>query len=129
MAAIKSYVMDLTLDRSAVGLALNLHDGTSITCTLPIGAISSEFIGRLIEQCQFAGDHMPPPAKTRFVEGVYPTYPIRTSVSTLDHPTAGRTPLLVLDYGGCVLGCAIDAEGAEGGLRDLADMHRGPKLP
>lgn len=131
---VKSYVLDLNGDRSAVQCLLNLEDGTTTQFELPIGPAASQFIGQMVEQCQFAGDHLPPPTMAaRFAAGVYPTYPARTSISIMEHPTQGPTPLLVADYGGCELGFAVDAQSLQGRVehlvRRLAEERQKRGLP
>ncbi len=130
---VRSYVLDLNSDRSAVEVLLNLDDDTTTRFALPVGAPASDFIGKLIEQCQFAGEHLPPPDPVRFAEGLYPTFPLRVAFSLIDHPTQGPAPLLVADYGGCELGFAVDAESiaalGPAMVRRVAEERRKRGLP
>jgi hypothetical protein len=124
-ATITNYRLDLTPSRDAVAISFSTEDGAASQFTLPVGPSASEFIGKLIEQFQFAGNYMPaPPSENRMVDGVYPTYPLITGISWNIHPQTGeRYPLLVVDYGGCVLAFAIDAASAEAALRVIAKMQ------
>lgn len=105
----KSYVLDLTPEKDAVVIVANTEAGETHQFALPVGPDATEFVGKLIEQCQFAGDYMPE-APLGVSRGFYPTYPLRVGVIWSEPPGGESHPMLGLDYGGCRVDCAIDPQ-------------------
>lgn len=120
---LQRYELSLTADKKAVIMKFVTDRGRTLDCTLPTGPAASDFIGKLIEQCQFAGDHIPEETfPNEVASGIYPIYPLRTGVAWTQHPQTGeRHPFLVYNFGGCAVACAVDTESAKAQLQRVLD--------
>lgn len=120
----KSYVVDLTPERDAVVVVINTEEGETLQFKVPIGEGVSQLVGTMIEQSQYAGDHIPKPADGVYNHGYYITYPKTVRIAWKMKEGDASHPVLVLDYGGSAVGCALDVKLARTTFEKMANPPR-----
>lgn len=112
--------MNLSEDKRSIILTFETTDGAIHKLSLPVGPAASEFIGKFVEQCQSSSPAFVPPGGASIMDGVYPTYPAVTGFAwDTDHQSGKQYPLMVYNFGGCVLAVAVDRDSAKAQLRAI----------
>lgn len=115
------FSVKLTEDGKAVLISQPQADGSVVEIKVEIGMGLSQLLASLMDHAEFAA-RRDPNLQNRDMAGeeVPVAYPLRTAVGDTTHPTTGRHhALLGLDYGGAMIGLAMDRNTAETTLRKL----------